>query len=127
MDSPKYKAFLKSRLERLLKTHGRVYAFSRKGVNEFREPSDAVEQTIEVLGFLHQTQGYISKTATEGSQIRTEPVTVILMSNESAALLKTGDCLSIGKFKYKVTGFNTLNESETYSDVSLEVYDGWTD
>lgn len=127
MDSRKYRAFLKAQIKRLLKTHGSMLTFTRKGVNEFREPSDEVVETIEVLGLLHQTQGFISKTSTEGSQIRTEPVSMILVSSTDAARLKTGDSITIDKLSYKITGFSSLNHSEEYSDVSLEVYDGWVD
>ena len=127
MDSRKYRAFLKAQIKRLLKTHGSMLTFTRKGVNEFREPSDELVETIEVLGLLHQTQGFISKTSTEGSQIRTEPTSMILVSGKDAARLKTGDFITLGKLSYRITGFNSLDDSEVYSDISLEVYDGWTD
>lgn len=125
MDSFKYKSFSKSQIRRLLKTHGSMLTFSRRGVNDFKEPTDTVE-TIEVIGLLHQSQGFISRVSTEGSQTRTEPITQILVSHEDATKLKTDDCINIGNLSYKIIGFNSFGSSGVASDISLEVYDGWT-
>lgn len=124
MDSSKYTSFSKSQIRRLLKTHGSMLAFSRRGVNDFKEPTDTVE-TIEVIGLLHQSKGFISRISTEGSQTRTDPITQILVSYEDATKLKTDDCINIGGLSYRITGFNSFGSSGVASDISLEVYDDW--
>lgn len=119
------KEFEAYKIKRELKRSGIEYQFKRKGMNDFGEPTDELEEVGKLKGLYHEENSNIQITTNDTTQVRTKKIPMILCLYEDAAslLLKVGDIVSFGIKTFKVTGVVNIQEWSIIADISLEVVD----
>lgn len=119
------KEFEAYKIKRELKRSGIEYQFKRKGMNDFGEPTDELEEAGKLKGLYHEENSNIQITTNDTTQVRTKKIPMILCLYEDAALaaLKVGDVVTINSKTFKVTGVVNIQEWSIIADISLEVVD----
>ena len=119
------KEFEAYKIKRELKRSGIEYQFKRKGMNDFGEPTDELEEVGKLKGLYHEENSNIQITTNDTTQVRTKKIPMILCLYEDAAslFLKVGDIVSFGIKTFKVTGAVNIQEWSIIADISLEVVD----
>jgi len=119
------KEFEAYKIKRELKRSGIEYQFKRKGMNDFGEPTDELEEVGKLKGLYHEENSNIQITTNDTTQVRTKKIPMILCLYEDAAslFLKVGDIVSFGIKTFKVTGVVNIQEWSIIADISLEVVD----
>lgn len=108
------------KIRREIKRHGGEYIFSRRGVNDFGEPTEDIV-TTNVKGLYHEDRGYISKTITEGAAIKSKPTPMLLCETALVREVKEKDELVINDNTYIVTGKNDLQNYGIVTNISMEL------
>lgn len=119
------KEFEAYKIKRELKRSGIEYQFKRKGMNDFGEPTDELEEVGKLKGLYHEENSNIQIITGDTTQIRTKKIPMILCLYDDAALLslKPGDIVKVNNKTLKVTGAVNIQEWSIIADVSLEVVD----
>ena len=119
------KEFEAYKIKRELKRSGIEYQFKRKGMNDFGEPTDELEEVGKLKGLYHDENSNIQITTGDTTQVRTKKIPMILCLYDDAALLslKSGDIVNVNNKTLKVTGVVNIQEWSIIADVSLEVVD----
>lgn len=112
--------FQKSKVRRLIVAQGQEFLFSRPGKNEFGEPTGTAE-TVSIKGVYHESIGYVTRTSSEGSRVRSKPSPMVLALWDDGSKVKLNDSLSLQGKKYKVIDVKDIGESKVAVDISLEV------
>lgn len=112
--------FEKHKLIRFIRSLGQSYTFIAPGTNQFGEPTGQKE-VVEVSGVYHETQGYVTSSATDGSNIKSKPDSLIMCLVEDATELTTGMVVTIRDKDYKVIDLRDVNNLGVACDISLEV------
>lgn len=113
--------FQKNKVSRFIQQYGESFIFKRSKSNDFGEPVNDDQETIEVVGVYHETNSFVSQTTTEGTAIRTKKQPMILCFDSEAKKLNFGDVLEYKENKYKVISVLNLAQLDICCDVSLEV------
>lgn len=112
--------FEKHKLLRFIKSQGRSYTFRGSGKNQFGEPMGE-DKTVEISGIYHESQGYVTNTATDGSNIKSKPNSLIMCLKEDSSLLEFGMLVTIQDKKYRVVDLRDVNNLGVACDISLEL------
>lgn len=112
--------FQKNKVERILLSQGQEFSFNRPGKNEFGEPTGTAE-TVRIKGVYHESIGYVTRTSSEGSRVRSKPSPMILTLWEEGSKIKLNDSLLLQGKEYKVVDVKDIGESKIAVDISLEV------
>ncbi len=112
--------FEKHKLIRFIKSRGQSYTFTASGTNQFGEPTGQ-KKTVEISGVYHETQGYVTSSATDGSNIKSKPDSLIMCLVEDTTELATGMMVTIQGKDYKVVDLRDVSNLGVACDISLEV------
>lgn len=115
--------FEKYKLRRFIIVNGTTYTFTAPKKNRFGEP-DGTSKTVKVQGVYHETDrssGYVLVSATEGSNIKTKPESLIVCLWDDSHELEDGMEVSVGGSTYKVTNLNDVNHFGVACEISLEL------
>ena len=112
--------FERHKLLRFIKSQGQVYTFVAYGQNQFGEPS-GIKTSLDIPGVYHETQGYVSGSASDGSNIKTKPNSLIMCLSEDCVGLSRNMVTTIGDKRYKVVDLRNVNNLDVACDISLEV------
>lgn len=112
--------FEKHKLARFIKTQGRTYTFTAPGINQFGEPT-GTSKTVEVPGVYHETQGYVTSSATDGANIKTKPDALIMCLVEDSTGLERDMKVTIRDKDYRVVNLRDVNNLGVACDISLEL------
>ena len=112
--------FEKHKLTRFIKTQGRTYTFTGSGKNQFGEPT-GTSKTVEVPGVYHETQGYVTSSATDGANIKTKPDALIMCLVEDIVGLVSGMTVTISGKEYRIVDLRDVNNLGVACDISLEL------
>lgn len=113
--------FLKNRISRQLELNGNKYTFVHYKVDEYKQLTDEVESSVEVVGLFHTTNSYIKESTGEGARIVSKPQPMMLMLFEDSEKLSKDDKVTIGSCIYKVVNKTDVNHFGVACDVSLEL------
>lgn len=114
--------FERYKLTRFIKTHGTLYGFTIQGKNVFGESSPSeTPETVEIPGVYHETQGYVTSTATDGSNIKSKPSSLIMCLKEDSISLKRDMVTTIQGKDYKIVDLRDVNNLGVACDISLEL------
>ena len=111
---------------REIQIHGTEYAFFRKKVDKYGEPTkEEPEQIANVKGLFHVSKGYITQNIQDGTKTHTKGQPMLMVAHENIGEIKTEDFFVINENKYKVVEKNNIQEYNIVTDISLElVLDG---
>lgn len=113
-----------AKVRRAIKTHGKVFIFTRQALNKFNEPTEESENLESIHGLFHQTRSWIEQKTSEGTIKRSKPQPQILtLVDEAVKSLKIGDKLEYCGNTYKVSGIDNINNLDIAYDISLEMID----
>ena len=112
--------FQRNKVKRLIISQGQEFSFNRPGKNEFGEPTGTAE-TVKIKGVYHESIGYVTRTSSEGSRVRSKPSPMILALWDDGSKVKLNDSLLLQGKEYKVVGVKDVGESKVVADISLEV------
>lgn len=113
-------SFEKHKLIRFIKSQGRTYTFTAPETNIFGEPTGQ-KKAVEVLGVYHETQGYVTNSATEGSNIKSKPESLIMCLVEDAVELVREMTVTIRGKDYRIVDLRDVNNLGLACDISLEL------
>ena len=113
--------FLKNKVNRQLELNGSTYDFAHYKIDEYKQVTNEVEKTIEVVGLFHTTNAYIKESTNEGARIVSKPQPMMLMLFEDSEKLSKDDKVVIGDRVYNVVGKTDVNHFGVVCDVSLEL------
>ena len=113
-------SFERHKLIRFIRSQGRTYTFTSQGTNPFGEPTGQ-GKTIEVLGVYHETQGYVTNSATDGSNIKSKPDSLIMCLVEDTVELVREMTVTISGKEYKIVDLRDVNNLGVACDISLEL------
>lgn len=118
-----HKAFQLNKVRRFLKTYGLIFQFDKPGKNEFGEPNgETVSHKLQ--GVFHETSGsafgYVTKTTTDSTTIRSKSSPMLLTLWESVGDLKHRDELLLNGKKYRVNEITNLLQANLVAEISLE-------
>ena len=113
-------SFERNKLIRFIKSQGRTYTFTAPGTNQFGEPTGQKE-TIEISGVYHETQGYVTNSATDGANIKTKPDALIMCLVEDSTDLERDMKVTIRDKDYRVVNLRDVNNLGVACDISLEL------
>lgn len=103
-----------------INTYGQIYQFHFKSKNEFNEPTGG-ESSFTLRGIYHETQGYVTSTASDGSNVKTKPNSLILCMKEDASQIAVGMTTEIREKEYRVVDLRDVENLGLFYDISLEV------
>lgn len=109
-----------NKIRRLIRTSGVEYAFLRDGLDEFKEPIEAVS-VATIKGVFHQTTQHISVVASDAASVQTKQTPYILALYDDAKEVQQGDYTYIRGKRYTVNGVLDVNNWGIALDISLEV------
>lgn len=109
-----------NKVRRLIKVQGVSYVFKRDGLNEFKEPTEAVSE-MTVKGVFHQYTQHISIVSSDAASVQQKNTPYILALYDEAKILAQDDYVVINEAKYKVTGLTDIGNWGIAIDISLEV------
>lgn len=112
--------FERHKLIRFIKSQGQTYTFTAPGTNQFGEPTGS-SRSVEISGVYHETQGYVFNSATDGSNIKTKPESLIMCLIEDSVGLTRGMEVVIQNKSYKIVDLRDVNNFGVACDISLEV------
>lgn len=112
--------FEKHKLARFIKTQGRTYTFTAPGINQFGEPTGR-KKTVEVSGVYHETQGYVTNSATDGSNIKSKPDSLLMCLVEDTVELVREMTVTISGKEYRIVDLRDVNNLGVACDISLEL------
>lgn len=117
------------KLKRELARSGKTFRFTRRGLNNFGEPTGLPEELGSLRGLYHEQNSNIQITTGETTQTRTKKIPMILCLAEDAKPLdlKTGDVVEINGRVFLVTGIVDIQEWNLIFDISLELVDDVTE
>lgn len=113
-------SFERHKLIRFIKSQGRTYTFTAPGTNQFGEPTGQ-EKTVKVSGVYHETQGYVTNSATDGSNIKSKPDSLIMCLVEDTVGLVGGMTVTISGKEYRIVDLRDVNNLGVACDISLEL------
>lgn len=113
-------SFERHKLIRFIRSQGRTYTFTAPGTNLFGEPTGQ-KKTLEVSGVYHETQGYVTNSATDGSNIKSKPDSLIMCLVEDTVELVREMTVTISGKEYKVVDLRDVNNLGVACDISLEL------
>jgi len=113
-------SFERYKLIRFIQSQGKTYTFVAYGKNQFGEP-DEVEYSVDIPGVYHETQGYVTGSASDGSNVKTKPDSLIMCLSEDSMELSEGMVVTIEGKDYKVIDLRDINNLGVACDISLEV------
>lgn len=113
-------SFEKHKLLRFIKSQGRPYTFIGLGKNQFGEPLGETK-TVEIRGVYHESQGYVTNTATNGSNIKSKPSSLIMCPREDSLSLERDMSTTIQDKEYKIVDLRDVNNLGVACDISLEL------
>lgn len=113
-------SFERHKLIRFIKSQGRTYTFTAPGTNRFGEPTGQ-GKTVGVSGVYHETQGYVTNSATDGSNIKSKPESLIMCLVEDTRELVREMVVTIRGKEYKVVDLRDVNNLGVACDISLEL------
>lgn len=113
-------SFEKHKLLRFIKSQGRSYTFIGFGKNQFGEPTGE-SKTVEISGVYHESQGYVTNTATDGSNIKSKPNSLIMCLKEDSLSLERDMSTTIQDKEYKIVDLRDVNNFGVACDISLEL------
>lgn len=116
--------FLKNKIQRQLQLNGQDLTFVRYGVDEYKQISDEVKESINIRGLFHTTNSYIKNADTEGARLVSKPQPMILALYEDGNKIQKDDEVEMQGRKYKVTASNDINNFGVAIDISLELVNG---
>lgn len=76
---------------------------------------------MEISGVYHESQGYVTNTATDGSNIKSKPNSLIMCLKEDSSPLEFGMLVTIQDKKYRVVDLRDVNNLGVACDISLEL------
>lgn len=117
------------KLKRELARSGKTFRFTRRGLNNFGEPTGLPEELGSLRGLYHEQNSNIQVTTGETTQTRTKKIPMILCLAEDAKPLdlQTGDIVEINGRVFLVTGIVDIQEWNLIFDISLELVDDVTE
>lgn len=117
------------KLKRELARSGKTFRFTRRGLNNFGEPTGLPEELGSLRGLYHEQNSNIQITTGETTQTRTKKIPMILCLAEDAKPLdlQTGDIVEINGRVFLVTGIVDIQEWNLIFDISLELVDDVTE
>lgn len=117
--------FQKAKLRRVLAVQGRSYTFKRYLLNQFKEKTSQVTNTVTLKGIFHNVTSYIS--VQEGDATRKQrkftPTIMTLYDDFILSPVFMGDEVEFEGKRYTVTGTENVEEGNYAVDISLEVID----
>lgn len=113
-------SFEKHKLLRFIKSQGRSYTFIGLGKNQFGEPTGK-NKTVEIDGVYHESQGYVTSTTTDGSNIKSKPSSLIMCLKEDSLSLERDMSTTIQDKEYKIVDLRDVNNFGVACDISLEL------
>lgn len=113
-------SFERHKLNQFIQSQGKTYTFVAYGKNQFGEP-DEVEYSVNISGVYHETQGYVTSSASDGSNVKTKPDSLIMCLFEDSIELSVGMVVTIGDKDYKIIDLRDVNNLGVACDISLEV------
>lgn len=116
--------FLKNKIQRQLQLNGQDLIFIRYGIDEYKQVSDEVKESVVIRGLFHTTNSYIKNVDTEGARLVSKPQPMILALYEDGNKVQKDDEVEMQGHKYKVTALNDVNNFGIAIDISLELIDG---
>ena len=121
------KQFEEYKVMRELKRSGTMFTFLREQKNEFGETVSDVPTTVGMInGLYHENNSQIQVKTGDVTQIQTKklPSVLCLHSDTNRISLQVGDYTILNGKKLLVTGIVNIQEWNTISDISLEVFAG---
>lgn len=112
--------FEKHKLQRFIKTHGREWVFTKRGKNDFGEPTGD-QVSVTVSGVYHETQGYVTQDADTGATIKTKPSSFIMCLVEEAEGVTPGMETTVGGKAYRVVDLRDVENFGVVYDISIEL------
>lgn len=112
--------FEKHKLLRFIKSQGMVYSFNGFEKNQFGEPTGETK-TVEIKGVYHESQGYVTNTTTDGSNIKSKPSSLIMCLKEDSILLERDMSTTIQDKEYRIVDLRDVNNFGVACDISLEL------
>lgn len=112
--------FEKHKLTQFIRTQGRTYTFTGSGKNQFEEPTET-SKTVEVPGVYHETQGYVTGSATDGANLKTKPDALIMCLVKDSTGLERDMKVTIQGKDYRVVDLRDVNNLGVACDISLEL------
>lgn len=113
-------SFERHKLLRFIKLQGRPYSFEGFDKNQFGEPQNG-SKTVIVNGVYHESQGYVTSTATDGSNIKSKPSSLIMCLKEDSLSLERGMSTTIQDKEYRIVDLRDVNNFGVACDISLEL------
>ena len=111
--------FQLNKIRRLINTQGVSVTVIRQSKNKFNEPNGKDEDFV-ITGVFHETTSYLSKTASDGSTIRSKASPMFMCFWETAEMLKHTDKILFNDKSYQIGEIKNLCESNLIADISLE-------
>ena len=109
-----------NKIRRLINTQGSWFLFTKKGKNDFGEPSDEVESTVRLRGVYHETTSYLKKSSGDAATVRAKSSPMILCLYEVAAFLDTDFMLEYRGKTYRIVEIKDVSEAGIACEISLE-------
>lgn len=109
-----------NKIRRLINTQGGWFLFTKKGKNDFGEPSDEVESTVRLRGVYHETTSYLKKSSGDAATVRAKSSPMILCLYEVAAFLDTDFMLEYRGKTYRIGEIKDVSEAGIACEISLE-------
>lgn len=113
-------SFERHKLLRFIKSQGRLYSFESFDKNQFGEPQGN-SRIVKVNGVYHESQGYVTSTAKDGSNIKSKPSSLIMCLKEDSLSLERGMSTIIQDKEYRIVDLRDVNNFGVACDISLEL------
>lgn len=122
------------KIKREIKRSGSTYKFYRPSVNDFGEPTDVIEEFLEVKGLYyehsaHILDSYVILTGADAAAYRTKKfpqiicLTKDIFDEDGQPLLKVGDICIFNNHMTTVTGVKNEMEWNLVCTISFEEVD----
>lgn len=119
------RAFEVNKIRRTIKTMGAPYTFTRKTVNEYKEPTTGESPAGIIQGVYHEAYARTTIVRQDGSQLRSlpQPAILCLWDDYNAAGLAVGDTVKIGRNLYELHGVVDVQKMGVAADIILKMVD----
>ena len=112
--------FLKNKVNRILKSRGMDYTFTRMTVDAYKQPTEGSKVTIR--GLYHEQNSFISVTGSDSASVQRKKSPMILtLLDDSVKSLNQGDKITIESVSYTVSGVLDIQNYGVVADISLEM------
>lgn len=120
VENMKTPLFIKNKVNRILKSRGMDYTFTRMTVDAYKQPTEGSRVTIR--GLYHEQNSFISVAGSDSASVQRKKSPMILtLLDDSVKSLNQGDKITIESVNYTVSGVLDIQNYGVVADISLEM------